>query len=127
MPIIEIRLNYEMEEKQETVLLETIAKVVSYEMKLPVSRMVCFLATGKGIMNTSTELFALVSIKHLGKIEMWIKEDVCRALLKVLQIVIPVASERIYINFIPIEDSCEWQFCGENPSCHQPEVWKDWN
>lgn len=35
MPIIETRLNYEMEEKQKIALLETVTKVVSYEMNYP--------------------------------------------------------------------------------------------
>lgn len=117
MPIIEVKLNYEMEEKEEIVLLETITKVVSYEMKKPISKVMCFIETSKGVMNVNTEPLVLVSIKCLGKIGMGTKEDVCHALLKVLQIVIPVTCERIYINFMPIEASCMWQFCEGNPVC----------
>lgn len=117
MPIIEVKLNYEMEEKEEIVLIEGITKVISYEMKKPISRIMCFLEEGKGIMNTSTEPFVLVSIKSLGEVEMGRKENICRALLRVIQIVVPVASERIYINFMPIEASCAWQFNEGSPIC----------
>ena len=117
MIIIELKLNYEMGGKQEIVLLETITKVVSYEIRRPISNIMCFLERSKGVMDTSIDPLVLVSITCLRKIEIETKEDICHALLKVLQIVIPVVPERICINFMPIEASGTWQFYEGSPIC----------
>lgn len=111
MPIVQIKMNVELDTQQKRDLLLSVAEFTAEIMEKPLADVMVFYTLADFVMDGSFSPAAFIDFRCLsGLQENGVTQCLCEGMLKILQRHVTIEPSRIYINFFEVCAEYAWRF-----------------
>jgi hypothetical protein len=118
MPIVQVKINLELDTEKKNELILSVSHLVADIMEKPFSDIMVMYSYSDIVMAGSFEPAAFIDFRCISGLNHMVSKSICEGILSVFKrLMIQIEESRIYINFFEVSKTCAWRFIGNFALC----------